>query len=452
MGVAAVAAGVALRVWFILHQARIAGDSLVYGDIAVNMIRHHVYGFTTTLNGVAVAPRSTIIRLPGYPLFLAASFLIFGMEHYGAVLFLQVAIDLWTCLLMAGLARRVFGARAGMAALWLGALCPFMANYVAAPLTETLTLFCIALAFYGMLRWKQQGGGVNRWLYAIAFALAYAVLLRPEQGMLAAAVVPGIWLLCGWKARPALLVAVLTVLPLGPWAVRNWMTFHLLQPLAPRYANDPGEYNPAGFDRWYRTFAVDFASTSNTYWNYNGGDLLISDLPDRAFDSNAQYAQTQSILAEYEKTLIISPALDQRFDALGRERIRDNPLRYYLALPVARVVNMAFRPRVDFLPVPLEWWKPLKGHAGQLIFAWAYGALNVGYFVLAAVGFSRRRLWQRQRVLVWTMLATIGLRVALLLTLDNSETRYTLEFFPVLIVLGAACFTKTRDAEAECPQ
>ena len=42
------------------------------------------------------------------------------------------------------------------------------------------------------------------------------------------------------------------------------------------------------------------------------------------------------------------------------------------------------------------------------------------------------------------MLASILLRSALLLTIDNSEPRYTLEFFPILIVLAAAAFTSRR--------
>ncbi len=147
---AALFLGLLLRLWFIFDEARIAGDSLIYGEIARNVIQHHVYGFSAMLNGVAMMPHPTLIRLPGYSMFLGACFLVFGMERYTAVLLAQAGVDLGTCLLLAGIARRMFGQGRGMAALWLGALCPFMANYVAAPLTETLTLFCIALAFYGV--------------------------------------------------------------------------------------------------------------------------------------------------------------------------------------------------------------------------------------------------------------------------------------------------------------
>src|ERR1700722_18102356 len=186
----ALAAGLLLRLWFVTHTARVDGDTLLYGNIARNWMEHGVYGFTPT--GV---PVPTLIRLPGYPLFLMACFRLFGVEHYTAVMYVQCAIDLGTCLLVAGLANRLFGRRAGLAALWLSTLCPFTATYTAAPLTEVLTLFTIALTFYSLDRWRSAGLGFNRWLPVIAVAMAYSVLLRPEQGLLAAAVVPAmIWM------------------------------------------------------------------------------------------------------------------------------------------------------------------------------------------------------------------------------------------------------------------
>src|SRR5260370_20574590 len=137
----ALAAGLLLRLWFVGHAATIAGDTLVYGDIARNWLDHGVYGFTQT----AAPPRPTLIRLPGYPAFLALCFTLFGREHYTAVMYAQVVLDLCTCLLVAALAGRLFGRRPFIAALWLSALCPFTANYAATPLAQTLTLTSLAL-------------------------------------------------------------------------------------------------------------------------------------------------------------------------------------------------------------------------------------------------------------------------------------------------------------------
>ena len=89
-----------LRLWFLWHFPQVNGDGLVYGDIAKNWLLHGVYGRTDySAAGATIHP--TLIRLPGYPLFLAACFRIFGVDHYGAVLYLQVAIDLLSALVVA---------------------------------------------------------------------------------------------------------------------------------------------------------------------------------------------------------------------------------------------------------------------------------------------------------------------------------------------------------------
>ena len=240
----------------------------------------------------------------------------------------------------------------------------------------------------------------------------------------------GFWTL---RVVPVLLVCLVTVLPLAPWAVRNWRVFHVIQPLAPRYANDPGERNPYGFQRWYRTWAIDFASTDEVYWNYESAPISIADLPNRAFDSNEQYAATEAALTEYNETTTSSPALEAKFAALAQERVQADPIRYYVALPVARVLNMTLRPRVDNLPVPLEWWK-LRTYRGESLFAGAYALLNLGYLALAGFALWRRPVWGP---MVWVMVGTVAMRALLLLNLDNSEPRYTLEFYPALIVLGS---------------
>jgi 4-amino-4-deoxy-L-arabinose transferase-like glycosyltransferase len=438
--------GLALRLWFVAHAARVDGDTLIYGDFARNWLQHGIYGFSRIVNGVQVI-RPTLIRLPGYPLFLALCFRIFGVDQYSAVMVVQAFADLWTCTLLAGISGRLFGRHARIAALLLACLCPFTASYTADALTETLTLLCIAAAFYALLRWKQAGAAYNRWLYAIAVALAYAILLRPEQGLLAAAVVPAmIWIALETHPThrvrallPVLLASVLTLAPLVPWAIRNYRVFHVIQPLAPRLATDPGELMPLGFDRWYRTWGIDFATTESVYWKYDGDSILVSDLPTRAFDSDQQYDTTAKLLDDYNEHTSATPALEARFNQLADERIRANPLRYYLALPIARVVNMALRPRTDDMRIPNEWWHFTRT-PGKSTFALLYAGLNLAYFILAGSGFRRWQQagWSGSRPVAWSLAATILLRVALLLTIDNSEPRYTLEFFPVLIVFAAA--------------
>ena len=446
----AVVLGVALRLYFVVKAPLMTNDTVLYGDLAKNLVERHVYGFTVP----GGAPRPTLIRVPGYPFFLAACFTVFGVGKYQAVLWVQMVIDLLSCCMMADLAQRVWGERAGVAALWLAMCCPFTANYVGAALTETLSLFCIAAAFYGMERWRTEGLGFSRWLWLVAAALAYAVLLRPEQGLLAAAVVPKmLWM--AWRSfgtirstMPVVVMAICVVLPLVPWAVRNEHVFHVFQPIAPRYANDPGETVPLGFQRWYRTWAIEFASTENVYWNYDGSDISLADLPERAFDTQAQYERTAELLHAYDRDDNPTAELDRGFGDLAKERIGADPLRYYVALPIARLADMLLRPRTELMGTSLEWWKKTED-TSQRVFGAVYAGINLGYVALGLVGVT---LWWRgsaNRVLVASMIAFVGLRCALLLTIDNSEPRYTLEFFPMLWVWGAGVWRSHPSHEAK---
>ena len=405
-------AGLLLRMWFVAHMARAVGDSLVYGEIARTWLQHGVYGLTEagpTPGSIQIRP--TLCRLPGYPLFLAACFRLFGMEHYRAALNVQVAVDLITCWLASALAGRLFGRRARLCVLWIAALCPFTANYVATALPETLVFALIALAFYAFARWQDAGQGYNRWLWTVAAALACSILLRPEQGLLGAAILPAmLWRSLATRDRrarplrsalPVLAAALCAALPLLLWTARNERVFHVFQPLSPRNANDPGEVVLHGFGRWYRSWAIDFASVDEVCWPMDGERIEFSNLPPRVYSATSQStsaevrSRTAALIADYNATLELTPDLDARFDALAAERIHDQRALYYAGLPIARVFDMALRPRTELMQVPDEWWR-WREHRAQSAFAASYAALNLAFYAFAIAGFF---VWRRRMAL-----------------------------------------------------
>jgi 4-amino-4-deoxy-L-arabinose transferase-like glycosyltransferase len=434
MAIFALAAGAALRLWFIHAYPEVQGDPLIYGDIAKNWMLHGIYGLSGS-DGI----RPTLIRLPGYPLFLVLCFRLFGVEHYHAVMYVQTVVDLITCLLIAGFTAKIASPRAAWIALWLAALCPFTANYAATPLTETLELFSIALALFSFARLLENPGW--RWVLLLAFAFSYAAILRPDGALLAVAFCPALVFYGAklWGTRFMLRMAVvcglLSILPFIPWIIRNWKTLHVIQTLAPRYAVDPGESTNPGFNRWTKTVCADLTCTWEIYWNANSDEMPFDHLPSRAFDSWAQYAKTKQLFADYNQTMTLSPAVDDRFAELAQERVSTNPLRYYVAMPVLRVADMWLRPRTELLWIELRWWEYSKHHA-ETEFALAYAALNLAYIILALVGLYR---WPR---FAGTMLLFILLRCALLATIEAPEPRYTLECFPMLIALAGVAFER----------
>lgn len=443
----ALAAGVALRLWFILHHPLIQGDSLFYGDIAKNWLVHGVYGRTIQGNyGPMVEP--TLARLPGYPAFVAICFAIFGLDHYGAILYIQGVLDLLTCMLIAGFVLRVYGRRAAMIALLLAALCPFTANYVAVPLTETPSLFCVALGFYSLAQFL--GSRRRLWLVPLTFSWCYAALLRPDGALLGVVLFFALIFLRApadgsagarkaMAGRPriglALLCAFFALAPFAAWTVRNLRTFRVVQVLVGRDAVDSGETATAGFDRWMKTWAIDFTATSDIDWKADNDQLDIRLLPSRAFDTPAQYQVTRNLFTDYNSITTLTPLIDARFAAIAAERIRSHPVRYYITLPLFRVADMWLRPRVEMLNIPLRWWQ-LSRHPAATCFALLYGALNLAYLAAALAGAFR---WPRAaRGLLWTMLAFLFLRCLVLTTVEGPETRYTLECFPLVIALAAA--------------
>jgi 4-amino-4-deoxy-L-arabinose transferase-like glycosyltransferase len=443
---AALGAGALLRLLFFHLRPTVAGDALMYGDLAHNMVAHHVYGFS----GAVI--QSTLIRLPGYPLFLAACFAVFGTGNYRAVVVVQMLVDLAGCALLGILAGRLAGRRAGLAAVWLAAVCPFTANYSVVVLAETLSVFCVVVAFFALERWVALGRAWG-WVLAVGCAMAAAVLLRPDQGILAAAILPVLlWLGMRWsdvgfgrRVAPAVVAALLVVLPLSLWTARNWRVFHVFQPLAPRYANDPDEAVPLGFQRWFRTWAVDYKATYDIYWNYDDTRMRVEDLPARAFDNAQQKEKTQALFARYNKVVSATPEFDAAFAQLAAERIADHPLRYYVVLPVAREADMWLRPRFELTTMPVDWWN-FDRHPMRSAEELGYALLNAAYLLLAVVGFViwRRRGWDGRGAIAYAMLGFVALRCVLLLTLDNSEPRYTLECFPVVILLGSFAVAKLR--------
>jgi 4-amino-4-deoxy-L-arabinose transferase-like glycosyltransferase len=431
-------AAFALRLIFYFKFPHVTGDSLVYGDIAKNWLDAGIFGLTHT-EGV----RPTLIRLPGYPAFLAACFALFGREHYNAVLLAQIVIDVAGCFVIADLARRTVSERAARFAFLLAALCPFTANYTVAPLTETLSIFFVAIALdaaaAGFNALEEPPFAWLAWLWC-GVALACGILLRPDGGILLIAA--GLYLLWRlWRRPPerrqlfwagALLLAI-SFAPLVPWTIRNWRDFHRFQPLVPQSASDPDEFAPIGLDQWTRSWAADYVSTEEFYWQIPGDQVDLAQLPSRAFDSAAQRAATQAIFNQYAKTLVINPELDAELTQLADQRIRHDPLRYYVWLPALRAADMWLRPRTEMLPLDSRWWEFADDPLSSVL-ATLWGALNL-LFLLAAVMAVVRG--PRPRYL-GMMLLFVLLRSAFLGTLPNPEPRYTLECYPVALLLGGA--------------
>jgi hypothetical protein len=317
-------------------------DGKMYAQIARNVLEQHVYSHETE------APYDpSLIRLPGYPLFLAAIYSVFGHTNNGAVRIVQALIDTGTCALVALLAfywqpdekrKRA----TAIAALTLAAVCPFTTIYAATILTEVpatfvlMAMFVAATLAFRAERWKRS---ITWWIVS-GFLGGLAVLFRPDSGLFAAAVgltlvITGlIWSAPAERSGDGALDAapvdrsrsiqsgvalrlpphskrfsrslvagtvfsLAFVIVLAPWTIRNARVFHLFQPLAPAHAEMPGEFVPRGYGHWLRTWLDDEAYIAPFLWSLDDQPINLDDIPATAFDSAEEKARVAALLDKY---------------------------------------------------------------------------------------------------------------------------------------------------------
>ena len=473
----ALAAGLGLRLLFVLQFPATSGDTVLYEQMASNWLKHHVYAMD-------VYGRITPVdmRVPGYPAFLAVIYLLTGRVGEQArlgVMLAQIAVDLLGCLAIAQLARIVTSAaendarseRAYTVALWLAVLCPFIANYTAVPLTEVFACLLTALgsSFLAValqrvakpdfhLRGSRPAGGRGLEYAALGAGLVAGVgtLFRPETPLLllTAAIVLAILLFRRREfARWFLALAAMTggcLIVLSPWALRNLLTFGEVQFLNPKYSTLPGELVPYGFMAWERTWLLRVRDCYLVPWKLNEEAINVDDIPRRAFDTPAEKQRVQDILEQYNEDLTLTKEEDEAFGQIARERVRRHRWRIFLWIPVARAAAIWFTPRIELLPIsgnvfPLaERYDEDPGDQGFTILLFFLNLVYVGLGAWGAV-----RLWRSSpavRPVVAFFVLYMLLRTLFLTTLETPEPRYVLECFPALIALGAAAIAGQKAA------
>ena len=454
-------------------------DGRVYSQIARNVLEQHVYSHDTQ-----PPSNPSIIRLPGYPLFLVAIYSVFGHGNNTAVRVIQAVIDTATCALIAWVVfewavdeqRRH---RAALIALALAAVCPFTAIYVATILTEVPTNFlAVATVLAATFAFKKNA---LKWWIVTGLIAGLGVLFRPDSGLFAAAI--GATLVLSTRLKTAISsAAVLSIafcIVLVPWTIRNRRVFHVFQPLSPAHAEMPGEFVARGYLQWVRTWLDDSKYVGPALWSLDMRPMYVENFPARAFDSKEERERVAALLNKYnhpdgdeeadedtssaddeeedepeeepeeeepeqpeEANVEMTPEIDAGFAQIAQERIAHSRFRYYVVLPLTRAKTLWFDTHSQYYPfngdlLPLEdldydihqqYWLPL--FAGL---TWIYTLLGVigGWLLWRSRNQNARR---------WLLLAVLlmFLRLGFFATLENPEPRYVVELFPFLILLAGA--------------
>jgi hypothetical protein len=462
-------------------------DARLYTVLAQNVLLHGVY------SGSLTPPlEPTYVRVPGYPLFIAGIYRVFGVDNATAVRVAQAVIETVTCWMVACLALALVPTawperrrwRVQCAALGLAAVCPFTAIYVTTELTEVLAIALgTAIAWLALRALREdssdcqgEAGGRRRawaWWFAAGLAGGALAIVRPEGGLLtagagAAIVLAAVW---QWRSRKPGLSRVATRLarcgvPLvlgflacdGPWIIRNATVFGIFQPTAPRAAAMPEEFVAPGYGRWLRTWVNKPKYVEPFEFDQDRARFSIDQLPPRAFDSPEERQLVAELFSRYNdgepglaarssrsanEPAGITPALDARFETLALVRIRRHPVRYYVSLPVERVFWMWAGPHSQYYPfdgdlLPLA---ELDRNMHQHIWLSIFALLTLAWSVFGVAGAARLLSEPASRFGLVLLAMLVVPRLVLLGTMENPEPRFMVGLFPFLSALGGVAMS-----------
>jgi dolichyl-phosphate-mannose-protein mannosyltransferase len=449
------AAALGIRLFFALGMPNDEpGDARIYARIARNVIEHHSYSIATE---EPYTP--TYARVPGYPLFLAAVYRVFGEDSNRAVRALQAMADTVTCLMVALLAylwapardKKRMGFLIGLA---LAAVCPFVAIYVSTILTETLaTMFVCGCVVAGTLAIQAEATAKGAaWLAVSGLWGGIATMMRPDSALFLAATFAVVMLVQFGKqlAASALIMTCGFAVAVMPWAIRNARLFRVFQPLAPSHASMPGEFVHDGYNRWLRTWVDDERYVDPFEWAVDERPIDLANAPDAAFDTVEERERVAALFDQYnqaandadqidEKSKWMTPDIDAQFGRLAQQRVCHHPIRYYLLLPAKRAVSLWFDTHSQYYPFAGELFPLSALRNDQQVWLPLFLLLVWIYTVMAGAGAIL--MWRTKDSRKWVVLLVLLIlpRMAGISSLENPEGRYTVEFFP-FVAASAAIF------------
>jgi 4-amino-4-deoxy-L-arabinose transferase-like glycosyltransferase len=202
------------------------------GRVAKSLALGH--GFSSPYQGDS---GPTAALPPLYPIFVAGVFRLFGIYTKASalvILAIQSVTSALTCVPVFHIARRTFGVRVARLAGWTWAVFPYAVFISAATIWSTsLSALLLALLFLLALR-LAEGAGWRDWL-GLGLLGGVIGLTNPTILPVVAALVIWAWFRLRRRgvsiAPQATVAAVIALLCISPWVVRNFHTFGRFIPM-----------------------------------------------------------------------------------------------------------------------------------------------------------------------------------------------------------------------------
>ncbi|MCX7824862.1 MAG: glycosyltransferase family 39 protein [Verrucomicrobiae bacterium] len=432
--------GLLIRLWLVPQWADVGGaaDTPQYERFARNLVQHGVFS-----DDEGDHPVPNARRMPGYPFFLATIYSVCGLGKWRAVQVAQAVIDLLTCWLVYRTARELFRDRlVGFWSFGTALICAPVLIFSGYVLPETLATFWVTLAVYCALKGCRDNRNV--WFIGLGISCAAAAMMRPTLALLPVFLLPAFYLTPEGRRfftlkRAGLAVFCWLFLML-PWVTRNAISLHEFNFLSAARATKSDD-RARGYHRWLSTWVdsqaynrpLAYAVVYQRTPGYKPDDLPAGEkfersFPKHAFDTDEERLQVKELMNKVYLNVGLTDETDQAFARLAAKKIRAHPLRYYVALPLYRMLMLWTEP-------PWHWFinaPPRVVRLAQLI---SIAIVAFGFGGLWVI----RHHWRDAGPLWLAMLGcTLG-GVVTCFAVATVNPRFVVPVYPQMCIFASAC-------------
>ena len=380
-------------------------------------------------------------RLPGYPLFLAATSVFHRgpstvEEHTTRAVCENAVLDVGTALLVFAMLEATAGALAAYLGFVFVVLCPIIVICSAHALTESLAVFLTTLVVFLCLRAHSHGSFGP--VVGAGLVLGFMQLMRVDSFT----VIPGALVALWWGGRTlwrralsqTVVLGMLALLVWAPWPIRNQLEFGAPHAEGTEWLGMDGTPMRNGVMTWMRSWASGqpgegyhlMAMSLGLPLDPNRPNIVLSAM----YDDAAERQQVVDVLREYNAHQLSAKA-DARFIEMGHARAAAHPWRQHLVLPARRLLSLWTPIPVYEMSIRVRW---LAMPAAQRV----YGACEA---VLFCICLAMLLTYFLRYPLLFSVAAAIILARSLLhatIAHPCPTERYVVECVPMLLLCGAA--------------
>jgi len=381
----------------------------------------------------------TMFREPGYPVFIAALYVIFGHSPK-VVIFAQIVLHVLTALIIYGMSREIFSEKIAFLSGILAAVFPTLANMPSYLMSETFFTFLLCLGTYLFLKALK----VRNMIYFLVSGVVFGILILTKTaslflpfGIAFAALIINAKKKLNLKQLSVFLIIFLVpcFFMVSAWSIRNKKVF------------DTFTLTLRGGDvMWSRAEKIDdsggeiLATACSSFSEYLGRKLFPGMIAKKESYLYKDLHKVNEIKTEYAKNGMEPDKIDAILKKEAFNKIAKHPFKYLFYTPVEAIKMTAF----SYLPFLNEdkvcdYFTGITGGGAMLsILKGIFRLIAYPLLLLSFIGgIKNLKIWDR-----WLALFTIILYFNTVYSLMDAIGRYAIVLIPFYCIFASAAFFK----------